>query len=80
MSVESKPQLPAAAQSFEQWNGAMAVLDIGRVNMDPEQKAVGVGDDMPLTSINAFAGIIAPRAASLRRRNSGQAIGHCALF
>src|SRR5882757_734461 len=48
----------------------MAVLNIGGMNMDAEQKAVGVGDDMPFTPVNAFAGIVASRTAGLRRRRT----------
>src|SRR4051794_41370813 len=45
----------AAAQLLQQWNGAMAVLNIGWMDIDGEQKAIGVGDDMPLTPVNTFA-------------------------
>src|SRR5712672_4009718 len=46
----------------------MAVLNIGGMNVNGEQKAVGVGDDVPLTAVNTFAGIVASRTAGLGRR------------
>jgi hypothetical protein len=52
----------AAAHLLQQWDGAMAVLNIGWMDVDGEQKAIGVGDDMPLTPVNTFAGVVASRA------------------
>jgi len=46
----------------------MAVLNIGGVNVDAEQKAIGVGDNMPFAPVNALAGVVASRAAGLGRR------------
>ncbi len=48
----------------------MAVLNIGGMDVDGEQQAIGIGDDMPLTPVNAFAGIVASRTASLGRRGA----------
>src|SRR3954468_4460471 len=58
----------AAAQLLQQWNGAMAVLNIGWMDIDGEQKAIGVGDDMPLTPVNTFAGVVASWAPGVGRR------------
>src|SRR5258705_10246978 len=46
----------------------MAVLNIGGMNVNDKPKAVGVGDDVPLTGVNTFAGIVASRTAGLGRR------------
>src|SRR5216683_5456785 len=46
----------------------MAILNIGGMNVDGEQKTIGVGDDMPLTPVNTFAGVVASRATGLGRR------------
>ena len=46
----------------------MAVLNIGGMNVDAEQKAIGVGDNMPFAPVNALAGVVASRAAGLGRR------------
>src|SRR3954452_12222631 len=46
----------------------MAVLNIGGMDVDGEQQAVGVGDNMPFTSVNALAGVVASRTAGLGRR------------
>jgi len=46
----------------------MAVLNVGWMDIDGEQKAIGVGDDMPLTPVNTFAGVVASRAPGVGRR------------
>src|ERR1700741_1019192 len=48
----------------------MAVLNIGGMDMDGKQKAIGVGDDMPLTPVNTFAGVVASWTAGLGRRRA----------
>lgn len=37
----------------------VAVLNVGAVNLDGEQTAVGVGQDMPLAPMDALSGVIA---------------------
>ncbi len=46
----------------------MDILNVGRMNMNGQQKAVGIGDDMPLAPMDALAGVEAARPAGLRRR------------
>lgn len=48
----------------------MAILNICGVDVDGEQKPIGVGDDMPLTPVNTFAGIVASGATGLGRRRA----------
>ncbi len=45
----------------------MAILNVGRMDVDGEQKAVGVGDDVPLAPVDALTGVEASRATSLGR-------------
>jgi hypothetical protein len=37
---------------------AVAVLNVGAVDLDREQAAIGVGQDMPLAAVDAFSGIV----------------------
>ena len=37
-----------APQLLQQWNGPVAILNVGGMNLDGEQEAIGVGDNMPL--------------------------------
>ena len=37
----------------------VAVLDVGAVDLDREQPAVGVGQNVPLAPVDAFSGVIA---------------------
>jgi hypothetical protein len=60
----AQPREPAS-QPLQQWDRSMAVLNVGGMNVDGEQKAVGVGDDVPLAAVDAFAGIEASRTAGL---------------
>jgi len=39
----------------------MDILNIGGMNMDGQQEAVGIGDNVPLASIDAFARVKAAR-------------------
>lgn len=39
--------------------GPVAILDVGAVNLDCEQPAIGVSQNMPLAPVDAFAGIVA---------------------
>lgn len=64
---EDMPQLgKAPTQILQQRNRAMDILHIGGMNMNREQKTIGVGHDVPLTSMNAFAGVEAAWPAGLR--------------
>jgi hypothetical protein len=38
---------------------AIAILDVGAVDLDREQPAVGVGQNVPLAAMDAFSGVIA---------------------
>ena len=65
------PQLwKAVSQVLQQRNGAVNVLYVGGMDVDGEQKTVGVGDDMPLAPVHAFARIKTARATGLGRRNA----------
>ena len=65
------PQLgKALAQALQQGHGAMDILNIGGMNVDGQQQAVGVGDDMALAPVDTFAGVKPARPASLRRRST----------
>jgi hypothetical protein len=57
-----------ASQSLQKRYRSMAILNVGGMNVDGEQKAIGVGDDMPLAPVGTFAGIVASGAAGLGRR------------
>jgi hypothetical protein len=48
----------------------MDVLNIGGMNVDGQQETVGIGDDVPLASMNPFARIEAARSAGLCRRST----------
>jgi len=62
------PQLgKAISDTLQQGHRTMDVLNIGGVNVDGEQKTIGIGDDVPLASIDALTGIEAARSAGLRR-------------
>jgi hypothetical protein len=49
---------------------AMAVLDVGRMNMNPEKEAIGIGHNMPLAAVDAFPRVVAARPAGLRGRRT----------
>jgi len=49
------------AHGFEDIDGAVTILDIGRVHEDEDQKPAGVRQDMPLPAFDILAGIIAAR-------------------
>src|SRR4029077_4005416 len=57
-------------QMLQQRDGTVDILHIGRVNAHGEQKAVGIGDDVALASMEAFAGVEAARPAAFGRRRS----------
>src|SRR5580692_1803429 len=49
---------------------AMAVLDVGRMNMNPEKEAIGIGHNMPLAAVDAFPRVVAARPPGLRGRRT----------
>jgi hypothetical protein len=49
----------AAPGSLEDALRPAAVLDLGAVDLDREQPAVGVGQDVPLAAVDAFSRVIA---------------------
>src|ERR1700736_4214461 len=57
-----------ASQPLQQRDGSVAILNVGGMNVDGEQKAIGVGDNMPLAPVDTFAGVEASRTAGLGRR------------
>ncbi len=54
-----------ASQPLQQRNSPMAILNVGGMNVDGKQKAIGVGDDMALAPVDTFAGIVASGTAGL---------------
>src|SRR5579863_5327968 len=65
----SKPG-KAIAHALQQGDRTMDVLDVGGMDVDGKQETIGIGDDVPLASMNPFAGIEAAGAASLCRRST----------
>ena len=55
---------------LQQRHRAMAVLDVGRMNMNPEKQAIGIGHNVPLAAVNALSRVIAARPARLRGRRT----------
>lgn len=51
------------ADRLDDANGAVAVLDIGRVNIDANQMTKRVGDDVALAPLDLLAGIKSVRSA-----------------
>src|SRR5450631_2779842 len=52
------------------------------MDIDGEQKAIGVGDDMPLTPVNTFARVVASRPPGVSRRRAlavNDGCGRCRL-
>ena len=48
----------------------MDILNVGGMNLDGQEKAIGVGNNVSLAPIDALAGIKAAWAAGLRRRST----------
>src|SRR5438128_8110371 len=57
-------------QRAQQGNRAMRILDVGLVHAHREQEPLGVGDDMALAPLDAFAGVNPARAAAFGRRHA----------
>jgi len=53
----------------------MAILNIGRMNMNCEQQAIAIGDDMAFAPMDTLAGIVAARTSGMGRR-SALAVDH----
>ena len=49
---------------------AMAVLDVGRMNMNPEKETTGIGHNMPLAAVNALSCVVAAWSAGLGGRRT----------
>lgn len=60
----------AVSQALQQRDGAMDILNIGGVNMDSQEETIGIGDDVPLASVDALAGVKTAWATGLRRRST----------
>jgi len=45
----------AVSQAPQQRDGAVDILNVGGMNVDGEEKTIGVGDDVSLTPIDALA-------------------------
>ncbi len=54
------------ADRLEQRHGAVAVLDIGGVDLEGEQRALRIGDDVALAPLDPLSRIEAARAAAFR--------------
>ena len=61
----AQPREPEA-DGFENIDGAVAVLNVRGVDQDEQQKATGVGDDMPFAALHFLARVIARNPAALR--------------
>src|SRR5207302_4660202 len=57
-------------QRAQQGNRAVRILDVGFVHAHGEQEPLGVGDDMALAPLDAFAGVNPARAAAFGRRHA----------
>src|ERR1700732_1236371 len=57
-------------QRAQQRNRTVRILDVGFVHAHGEQEPLGVGDDMALASLDAFAGVNPARAAAFGRRHA----------
>src|SRR5438270_4015391 len=58
------------AQRAQQGNRTVRILDAGFMHAQGEQEALGIGDDVALASLDAFAGINAARAAAFGGRHT----------
>lgn len=48
-----------AARNFQDAAGPVAVLDVGGVDLDRQQAAIGVGQDVALASVDALSRVVA---------------------
>ena len=55
------------SQALQQRNGTMDILNVCRMNMDSQQKTVGVGHDMTLAPMETLAGVESAWPAGLCR-------------
>lgn len=58
----------ALAQALQERDSAVDILNIGGMNVDGQQKTIGIGDDMPLASMEALARVKSAWPAGLRGR------------
>lgn len=59
----------AVLQAFQQRDRAMDILNVGGMDVNSQQQAIGIGDDVSLAPVDAF-GIVAARATSLGGRGT----------
>src|SRR5262249_15338267 len=65
------PQLgKALSETLQQGDCAMDILDIGGMDGNGQQQAIGLRDDVPLAAIDTFARVKAAGPAGLRRRSA----------
>src|SRR3974390_22017 len=65
---EDVPQFgKAVPHALQQGDRTMDILNVGGMDVNGQQQAIGIGDDVPLAPVDAFAGIEAARAASMGR-------------
>jgi len=57
----------SVAQALQQRDRTMDILNVGGMDVDGQEKTVGIGDNVPLTPMDALAGVEATWASSLRR-------------
>lgn len=57
----------ALTYPLEHVYGTVAVLNIGRMDQDEDQKAAGVGEDMALSAFDLLTCVIAANSATFRR-------------
>ncbi len=55
------------ADGFEDIGRAIAILDIGGMDEDEDQKSAGVGEYVPLAALDLLAHVVAGNAAAFRR-------------
>jgi hypothetical protein len=57
VGIDVLDERKAGAGATQDALGAVAVLDIGGVDLDGEQAAVGIGQDVPLPAVDLLAGV-----------------------
>ncbi len=66
----------AMPYALQQGDRTVDILNVGGMNVNGQQQPVGIGDDVPLAPVNAFAGIETAWTARLGGR-SGLAVDDC---
>jgi len=60
VGIDALDELEARPGPAKHALGAVSVLHVGGVEPDRQQTAVGVGQDVPLASMDRFLGVVAP--------------------